>query len=90
MMYIWYPSSLRKVEDLLLERSIDTCHKTVRFWWNRFGSMFAAEIRKRRLHHRSYSQWRWHLDKVFVRFNPSKFDNAIFRDAHKSFHLNAA
>ncbi len=31
--------------------------------------MFAAEIRKRRIHHRSYSQWRWHLDEVFVRIN---------------------
>ena len=31
--------------------------------------MFAAEIRKRRVDHRSYSCWRWHLDKVFVRIN---------------------
>jgi putative transposase len=31
--------------------------------------MFAAEIRKRRIHHRSYSRWRWHLDEVFVRIN---------------------
>ena len=69
MMYIRYPLSLRQVEDLLFERGIDICHETVRFWWNRFGPMFAAEIRKRRIHHRSYSQWRWHLDEVFVRIN---------------------
>ncbi len=31
--------------------------------------LFAAEIRKRRIHHRSFSQWRWHLDEVFVRIN---------------------
>ena len=31
--------------------------------------MFAGEIRKRRIHHRSYSLWRWHLDEVFVRIN---------------------
>jgi putative transposase len=31
--------------------------------------MFGAAIRKRRLHHRSFSQWRWHLDEVFVRIN---------------------
>ncbi len=43
--------------------------RTVRFWWNRFGPMFAAEIRKRRVHHFSYSNWRWHLDEVFVRIN---------------------
>jgi putative transposase len=41
----------------------------VRFWWNRFGPLFAAEIRKRRVDHRSYSNWRWHLDEVFVRIN---------------------
>ena len=69
MMYVRYPLSLRQVEDLLFERGIDICHETVRFWWNRFGPIFAAEIRKRRVHHRSYSQWRWHLDEVFVRIN---------------------
>jgi len=67
MMYIRYPLSLRQVEDLLFERGIDICHETVRFWWNRFGPMFAAEIRKRRVQHRCYSRWQWHLDEVFVR-----------------------
>ena len=69
MMYIRYPLSLRQVEDLLFERGIDICHETVRFWWNRFGPMFAAAIRKRRVHQRSFSLWRWHLDEVFVRIN---------------------
>ena len=32
---------------MLHERGIDICHETVRAWWNRFGPMFAAEIRKR-------------------------------------------
>ena len=49
MMYIRYPLSLRQVEDLLFERGIDICHETVRLWWNRFGPMFAAEIRKQRV-----------------------------------------
>ena len=69
MMYIRYPLSLRQVEDLLFERGIDICHETVRFWWNRFGPMFAAEIRKRRVQDRCYSQWRWHLDEIFVKIN---------------------
>jgi len=69
MMYIRYPLSLRQVEDLLSERGIDVCHETVRFWWNRFGPMFAAEVRKRRIHNQSYSRWRWHLDEVFVKIN---------------------
>lgn len=70
MMYIRYPLSLRQVEDILAERGIDICHETVRFWWNRFGPLFAAEIRKRRVHqHRRYSCWRWHVDEVFVKIN---------------------
>lgn len=69
MMYIRYPLSLRQVEDLLHERGIDLCHETVRYWWNRFGPMFASEIRKRRVRKRSFSRWRWHLDEVFVKIN---------------------
>ena len=42
MMYIRYPLPLRQVEDLLFERGIDICHEIVRFWWNRFGPMFAT------------------------------------------------
>ena len=66
-MYIRYPLSLRQVEDILFERGIDICHETVRFWWNRFGPLFAAAIGKRRVDHRSYSNWRGHLDAVYVR-----------------------
>ena len=69
MLYIRYPLSLRQVEDILFERGIDICRETVRLWWNRFGPMFAAEIRRWRIHHRSYSNWRWHLDEVVVRIN---------------------
>ncbi len=70
MMYIRYPLSLRQVEDLLFERGIDICHETVRFWWNRFGPMFGAEIRKRRIQqHRRYPQWRCRLDEAFAGIN---------------------
>ena len=69
-MYVRYPLSLRNVEDLLAERGIDISHETVRFWWNRFGPIFAAEIRKKRVaSRRGYPQWRWHLDEVFVKVN---------------------
>lgn len=69
MLYIRFPLSLRNVEDLLHERGIDICHETVRFWWHRFGPMFAAEIRKRRFEAMRPSRWKWHLDEVFVRIN---------------------
>ena len=70
MMYIRFPLSLRNVEDLLHERGIDISHEAVRFWWNRFGPMFAAEIRRNRASRmRTHSNWRWHLDEVFVKIN---------------------
>ena len=70
MMYVRFPLSLRNVEDLLHERGIDISHETVRFWWNRFGPMFAAEICRRRVDRmRSGTHWQWHLDEVFVNIN---------------------
>ena len=69
MMSVRYPLSLRQVEDLLVERGIDVCHETVRFWWNRFGPPFAGEIGRRRVARRNWSNWRWHLDEVFVRID---------------------
>ena len=70
MMYIRFPLSLRNIEDLLHERGIDISHETVRYWWNRFGPLMAREIKKRRSHQlRQVTQWRWHLDEVFVKIN---------------------
>tara|TARA_E500000318_G_scaffold107974_1_gene118021 strand:+ start:3694 stop:3963 length:270 start_codon:yes stop_codon:yes gene_type:complete len=69
MMYVRHPFSLRQVADLLLERGVDISHETVRFWWNRFGPIFAAESRKRRVGRQFFSNWRWRLDEVFVRLN---------------------
>jgi putative transposase len=69
MLYVRFPLSLRNVEDLLHERGIDVSHETVRYWWHRFGPMFASEIRKRRIEGMRSSRWRWHLDEIFVKIN---------------------
>ena len=70
MMYVRFPLSLRNVEDLLFERGIDLCHEIVRFWWNRFGPLFADDIRKRRVAAmRGFTHWRWHLDEMVVKLN---------------------
>ncbi len=37
MLYIRFPLTLRNDADLLHERGIGISHKTVRYWWNRFG-----------------------------------------------------
>lgn len=48
-MYVQYPLSLGNVEGLIFERGYDLCRETVHMWWNRFGPMFASQIRKKRV-----------------------------------------
>ena len=70
MMYVRFPLSLRNVEDLLFERGIDICHETVRYWWNRFGPLFSADIRRQRVNRmHGFRHWRWHLDEMYVKVN---------------------
>src|SRR6056297_2032232 len=69
MLYVRFQLSLRNVEDLLHERGVDISHETVRYWWHRFGPLFASEIRKRRIEGMKSSRWRWHLDEIFVKIN---------------------
>ena len=66
------PTRVLEVDQGVVEVEEDRLHflhETVRYWWNRFGPMFAGKIRKRRVHGRNWSNWRWHLDEVFVRIN---------------------
>ena len=44
MLYVWFPLSLRSVEDLFHEWDVQVSHEPVRYWRHRFGPMFAAEI----------------------------------------------
>lgn len=70
MLYIRFPLSLRNVEDLLHERGIEISHETVRYWWNRFGPIFAADIRRKRVDRMSQCRkWKWHLDEMYVKIN---------------------
>ena len=72
MLYVPFPLSLRNVEDLPHERGVDVSHEAVRFWWHRFGPLFASEIRKRRIGAMKSSRWRWPLDEMFVKINGEK------------------
>jgi putative transposase len=70
LLYVKYPLSLRNVEDLLAERGIDISHTTVRYWWNRFGRLFAADIRRQRVSRmRGFRQLCCHLDEIYVKVN---------------------
>ncbi len=67
MLYVRYPLSLRQVEDILHHRGIDITHETIRYWWTKLGPAIMKELKKKRAH--SPSNWRWHIDEVFVKIN---------------------
>lgn len=70
MLYVRFPLSLWNVEDFFHEREIDVSHEAIRFLWNCFGLMFAADIRRKRINRlRADSNWRWHLDEAIVKIN---------------------
>ena len=66
MLYVKFPLSLRNVEDLLHERGVDVSYESVRYWWHRFGSKFASEIKKRRAGGLQSSNWK--LDDLRTSF----------------------
>ncbi len=61
--YHRFALSLRDVEDLLAERGVTVSYETIRDWVNRFGSQFAAKIRR----DRPAPTDKWHLDEVVIR-----------------------
>ncbi len=73
-MDIRFPLSLRNVADLLHARGTNICHETVTVLSHRFGPMFAAQIRKRRVEGMRSRPWRWHLDEVFVKIHGEPHD----------------
>jgi putative transposase len=71
MYYVRFPLSLRQVEDILHERGIDISYETIRYWWNKFGILFSREMKKKASY--TTSNWRWHIDEVFVKINGENF-----------------
>src|SRR5918998_3294793 len=46
-LYFRFPLSLRMVEEMLADRSVDVSHETVRQWARKFGQAFANRVRRR-------------------------------------------
>jgi putative transposase len=64
-LYHVFSLSLRDVELVLAERGITVTHESIRCWCRKFGSEFAAKLRRRR----PKPGDTWHLDEVFLRIN---------------------
>jgi len=66
--YHRFALSTADVEDLLAERGVIVSREAVRLWMNRFGSHFAACIRR----DRPRPHDKWHKDEVVVPINGVK------------------
>jgi len=64
-LYYRFNLSHRDIEDLLAERGINVTYEAIRLWCNKFGSKFAARLRKK---HRGYGDT-FFIDEVFVKID---------------------
>jgi putative transposase len=66
--YHRFALSTADVEDLVAERGVIVSRETIRLWVNRFGSHFAAFIRR----DRTRPSDKWHMDEVVIPINGVK------------------
>ena len=61
-LYYRFCLSFRDAEDLLAQRGVTVTYETIRQWCQRFGPVYARQLRRRR----GRLGDTWHLDEVFV------------------------
>jgi transposase-like protein len=91
MLYVRFPLSLRNVEDLLHERGVDVSYESVRYWWRRFDSKFASEIKKRRAGGMQSCNWKMHSLQKFASIHASfhnHFNSQRLLSKRSTFELN--
>ena len=64
-LYYRFALSYRDVEEMMAKRGVQLTYETVRKWCEKFGPLYAAQLRKKRAKFGS----KWHLDEVFIKMN---------------------
>ncbi len=64
-LYFRFALSYRDVEEMMTARGIAVTYETIRQWCQKFGQVYANELRRRR----SQPGDKWHLDEVFLTIN---------------------
>ena len=62
-LYNRFSLSYRDVSDMLLQRGIEVSYQTIKNWNDKFGDLFADEIRRRR----PKPSRRWHIDEMHTK-----------------------
>src|SRR5918998_736242 len=68
-LYHVFSLSLRDIELILAERGVVVSYESIRRWCLRFGTDFAAKLRKRRPRPGDT----WHMDEVYLKINGELF-----------------
>ncbi|ESW62845.1 transposase [Mesorhizobium sp. LSJC280B00] len=61
-LYYRFPLSLRRVEEMLLERGIVVSYEPIRRWGKKFGLDYARRLRRKQPSRNDI----WHLDEVAI------------------------
>ncbi len=68
-LYYRFNLSHRDIEDLLAERGISVTYESIRLWCNKFGSKYAARLRKK---HQGYGDT-FFIDEVFIKIDGKQY-----------------
>jgi len=64
-LYFRFALSYRNIEKMMAKRGVLVTYETVREWCHKFGSAYAARLKKKRARFGA----KWHLDEVFIKMN---------------------
>jgi len=64
-LYFRFALSYRNIEEMMAKRGVPVTYETVREWCQKFGSVYAARLKKKRVRFGA----KWHLDEVFLKMN---------------------
>jgi putative transposase len=64
-LYFRFALSYRNIEEMMAKRGVPVTYETVREWCQKFGSLYAVLLRRKRARIGS----KWHLDEVFIKMN---------------------
>ncbi len=64
-LYFRFNLSHRDIEDLPAQRGIIVTHESIRLWCNKFGSKYAARLRRK---HQGYGDT-FFIDEVFIKID---------------------
>jgi putative transposase len=64
-LYYRFALSNRNIEEMMAKRGVQITYETVRKWCQKFGSLYAAQLRRKR----ARIGTKWHLDEVFIKMN---------------------